>query len=63
MNTELVLWLCNGTNPAACYESEVLTVVWLKICVFWEVKLQYKVAVPDIPKNTVPSKHWNILTK
>lgn len=63
MNTELVLWLCNRTNAAAYYESEVLTAVWLKICFFWEVKLQYRVAVPDVPKNTVPSKHCNILTK
>jgi hypothetical protein len=41
--------------------SDVLTAVWLKICVFWEVKLQYRVAVSDVPKSTVPSKHWNVL--
>ena len=63
MNTELVLRLCNRTTAAACYESEVVTVVWLKICVSWEGKLQHSVAVPDVPKNTVPSKHRNVLTK
>jgi len=52
------------TCPAAAYyESEGLTAVWLKICVSWEVKLQHRVAVPDVPKNTVPSKHWNVLPK
>jgi len=63
MNTELVLSLCNRTTAAAYYESEGLTVVWLKICVSWEVKLQHRVAVPHVPRIIVPSNHWNVLTK